>query len=78
MIEVKTEMSTIRELREKREWSQYDLANAARVGTVTISKMENGKPVSRNSFLRVCDALNVNHVEVEGVSLIKRYPSHSA
>lgn len=48
-------------LREKRRWSQEELATAAKLSVKTISRLENGRYESRRLTIdRVADALGVN------------------
>jgi transcriptional regulator with XRE-family HTH domain len=60
-------MPTIRELRQARGWSQFDLANASGVSNTAISRLERGIAVNRSTFRLLCIALNVPMEDVTGV-----------
>lgn len=64
-------MPTVRELREKKGWSQQELAEKAGLGIATINNLENGRTVPNRATLKlVALALNVNVeklTEVENV-----------
>lgn len=62
-------MPTIRDLRVEKELPQPVLAELAGVSTGTISHMENGKPVSRETLKKVCAVLGVDPSDVDGVNL---------
>lgn len=64
-------MPTIRNLREKQGLTRQDLSNKARVSISSIARLENGGVASRNTVLRLCDALGVGIEEVEGVNYQK-------
>ena len=68
-------MPTIKELREEKGLTQMELCQRAMVSISALSRMENGKPVNRLTFSRVCRALGVRMADVSGVDVIKRSKS---
>ncbi len=66
-------MATIRELREAKRLTQAELSSLSTVSIQTISHMEQGRPVSRQSLLRVCNALGVSIGSVQGVAVTFEY-----
>jgi len=70
-------MPTIRELRESQGLSQRELADQALVSVQAISRLENGKLVSKITLMRVCKALGVPASEVQGAQVFEnRMRSH--
>ena len=65
-------MATITDMREKRGWTQRQLADHAGVSYVTVSRIENGHPVGKIYIARVCNALEVNIDCVEGLIFLDR------
>ena len=65
-------MVTIKELRERKGWTQAELAMHADVSFPTISRTENGHPVSKTSIRHICKALGVDVSQVEGVTIAQR------
>lgn len=61
-------MTTIEELRLKRDISQSALAELAGVSDVTISRAETGKPVLRSKVALIAIALNVPLEDLTGVN----------
>lgn len=59
MIEVKN-MSTLKDLRLEKGYTQEDLAREADVTVAVISRAENGKSISRNTLRRLSKALGVS------------------
>lgn len=70
-------MSTIKELREKANLTQDELAYKAGINSSTISNMETGKPVRKLMVNLVCDALGVSSNDVTGVVYASRYRNHN-
>ncbi|HEY7418636.1 MAG TPA: helix-turn-helix transcriptional regulator [Ktedonobacteraceae bacterium] len=62
-------MSTIKDLREAKGWSQTKLAQRAMLSHPIVNKSERGKPISEKSFLLICNALGVKPEKVSGVVL---------
>lgn len=60
---------TVREWRIERQITQWDLAALAQVSTAVLSRMENGRPVQKTSFILVCRALSLPPEEVTGVKI---------
>lgn len=65
-------MSTIRELRAVKNWSQQDLATHAHLTTAVVSRAENGRSVDKKTLYLICQALGVSEDAVEGVVVSKR------
>ena len=61
---------TIRELRLAKGWTQGQLSQeSGGLSVAAISRMENGEPVAKASFILVCIALGVTQSEVVGVNV---------
>jgi transcriptional regulator with XRE-family HTH domain len=65
-------MATITDVREKKGWTQRQLAGHAGVSYVTVSRIENGHPVGKIYIARVCNALEVSIDSVEGLIFLER------
>jgi transcriptional regulator with XRE-family HTH domain len=65
-------VTTIKKLREGKGWTQAELAVHANVSFPTISRTENGHPVSKTSVRHICQALGVDVAQVEGVTIAQR------
>jgi len=65
-------MVTIKELREGKGWTQAELATQAGVSFPTISRTENGHPISKASLRHICKALGVDVARIEGVTIAQR------
>lgn len=61
---------TIQQAREAKDMRQVDLASLVLVSVTSISRMENGKPVSKTMLKRICQALDVDPSNIEGVNII--------
>lgn len=59
-------MATIQDKRLEKGWSQARLSVEAGVAYATISRVEQGKPVTSVNLKKVCDALGIQPGEVEG------------
>lgn len=60
----------LRQLRNKKEFSQVDLAAAADVERSFISDVENGRRnISMNTFLRLCEGLEVEPPKILDAAL---------
>jgi len=57
-------MPTIRELREKAELTQMELAVKAHLSLPVISRAENGHRISKNSLRCICQVLGVKRDEI--------------
>ncbi len=53
-------MTTIKQLRLAKGWSQQLLAEKARLSMRTVAKADNGIPLNRNTIARLCDVLGAN------------------
>lgn len=60
-------MTTIRQLRLNKGWSQQVLAHKARLSMGTVAKADKGEPISRNNLAHLCDALGINVEDVTEV-----------
>lgn len=74
MLKTEDAMATIKELRERKGWSQVELAVEAAVSPTMISRLENNHPVGRSTLRRVCKALGVDINDVSGYTLTERKP----
>lgn len=64
-------MKTIRELRISAGLTQNELADKAAISYASISRAENGKPISKASLRHMCKALGVSERDVTGVAIIE-------
>ena len=64
-------MSTVKELREAKGWSQVELAHESGVTVATISRLENGHPVNKATLKHISRALGVSFDKVTGVTFSK-------
>jgi len=67
-------MTTIKELREQRGWSQSELAYRAGTTQRTVSRLENGYSVTKVVVVALCSVLGVDQKDITGVT-IARSPS---
>lgn len=64
-------MSTVRELRTAKGWSQQELANRAGVAIQTVVRLEKGTPVRTLIRNAVCAALGSEDVDIKIVSGVR-------
>lgn len=62
-------MSTLREIRKAKKLSQTEVAVGAGVSIGTVSKMERGISVSKNSIRHVCSYLEIDPHVVDQLDL---------
>lgn len=60
---------TLKQIREVRGMNQQDVCALAHLSVKTLSRMENGYPVDKRTFLDVCDVLDVKPEQVLGVTI---------
>lgn len=70
-------MTTIRELRERKRWSQQRLAIESGLAIATISRIENGRPLMPSTKRVLADALGVRPEDIteEVVNRVGRRPA---
>lgn len=62
-------MPTLKEARIQQKKTGTDVAYAANIAYSTYLRMEQGKPVLRETFLKVCDVLGLKSEDVTGVRI---------
>lgn len=62
-------MTTIREYRLARNWSQADLAAHSGLSVPAISRLERGQPITITTLKLVCQALEISREQVTGVNI---------
>jgi transcriptional regulator with XRE-family HTH domain len=62
----------LREARVARGLTQQQVADMAFLSVQVISRMENGKSISRSSFLRVCQVIGINPEDIRDIQITKR------
>ncbi len=72
MLEMRLNMATVTELREKKGWTQRQLADQAGVSYLTVNRIENKHPVGRIYIARVCNALGADIDAVNGLVFLER------
>jgi len=60
-------MSKLKEFRNKKNWSQEDLAREAGVSAFTVSRIENGQKPHGNTLRHIARALSLNPEQMAAV-----------
>ncbi len=65
-------MPTLKEIREQRGMTQFELAYKAGISISAVRRMENGAGVLATSVRLVAAALGVEVADIEGVNVVNR------